>query len=57
MKRLIAALAAFVAVYLLAGFVAWNWDASDWHPLSRFYTALFGSVAAGLAATFPGSGG
>ena len=58
MKHLVAALAAlagFAVVYLLAGFVAWDWDASQWDVGGRFYVALVGATVAiaafGIAAS------
>jgi len=49
MRRIInafAALAAFGLVYLLAGFIAWDWDASAWDIGARFYVAVTGGIAA-----------
>ena len=48
-KASIAALTVAVVVYLLAGFIAWNWDASTWDVGGRFYVALIGSIFAALA--------
>ncbi len=54
--RAAAAVAAFVLVYLMAGFVAWNLDASTWSTFGRIYVVIVGLGAAFIAATFPEGG-
>ena len=51
MKALITATAGALVVYLLVGFVAWDWNAANWAPITRFYTALIGGLVAGMLAT------
>jgi hypothetical protein len=53
MKPAAAALAAFVLVYLLAGFVVWDWNPANWTELGRFIVALFGTSLAVVTATAP----
>jgi hypothetical protein len=57
MKRLIAALAAFVAVYLLTGFILWDMDPGAWSMDARVCVAFGGAGAAIWAAAYPGFGG
>ena len=43
--------APFVVAWLVAGFVAWNWNPEGWGGFWRFHVALIGAVGAFFCAT------
>jgi hypothetical protein len=47
------AVVAFGAIYLLGAFAAWDLNAGNWETADRFVVALFGGLAAIMAAILP----
>lgn len=41
-QMMIAIVSSFLCIWLLTGFVLWNWSPSEWSEGARFFTALIG---------------
>jgi hypothetical protein len=51
LKTSLAFLAPFVMLWMMAGFVAWDWDPANWEPVSRLAFVWLASALGVFAVT------